>query len=85
MDSSLSSYGIPIGVYVAEVTEGFCAQEAGVQVQDIIIGLGEYEINSLNALTRALDKFKAGDTTKIVIWRAGVRMELEITLDEKPR
>lgn len=85
MDPSLSAYGIPIGLYVDEVIEGFCAKKAGVQAQDIILALGEYSINNLNALTRALDKFQPGDTTTITVWRAGIQLELTITLDEKPQ
>ena len=84
MDSSLSAYGIPIGVYVEEVIEGNCARKAGVQAKDIILKLGEYEIDSLSALSRAMDKFEPGDTTTITVWRSGVQLELEITLDEKP-
>jgi len=84
MDPSLSAYGIPIGAYVEEATEGFCAHKAGVQAKDIIIQLGEYKVDSLNALTRALDKFNSGDTTTITVWRSGTQLELKITLDEKP-
>ena len=84
MDPSLSAYGIPIGAYVEEATEGFCAHKAGIQSKDIILKLGQYEIDSLSALTRALDKFNAGDTTTITVWRSGAQLELEITLDEKP-
>lgn len=84
MDPALANYGIPIGAHVEEVVEGYCAKKAGVKAQDIIIGLGDYEVDSLNALTRALDKFNAGDKTTIKVWRSGVQMEFEITLDEKP-
>ena len=85
MDPSLSAYGIPVGVYVEEATECFCAQKAGVKAKDIIVKLGEHEIDGLTALTRALDKFNPGDKTKITVWRAGTQVELDITLDEKPR
>jgi len=84
MDPSLVNYGIPLGAYVEEATEGYCAKEAGVQSKDIIVALGDYEVDSLNGLTRALDNFNPGDTTTITVWRSGVELELEITLDEKP-
>jgi len=86
MDPSVSeAYGLPMGAYVAAVTKGYCAEEAGVLAKDVIIGLGEYEVTSLNALTSALQNFKAGDSTTITVWRAGTELELPITLDEKPQ
>ena len=86
LDHEVSDYlGIPYGVYVAEVTKGSCAEKAGVQPKDLIIGLGDKDITSLNQLTRALMDFHGGDTTTITVWRSGLEVELQITLDEKPR
>ena len=79
-----SIYRLPLGAYVQEVTPGYCAEKAGVQAEDIIIGLGGHEVNSVSDLTRALRKFKAGDTTTITVFRSGAEVDLTITLDEKP-
>ena len=79
-----SIYRLPLGAYVQEVTPGYCAEKAGVQAEDIIIGLGEYEVSSVSDLTRALRKFNAGDTTTITVFRSGAEVKLSITLDEKP-
>ena len=85
MDKETATYyGFPVGVYIQEVTPGYCAEEAGLKAKDIIVELGGYEVNSLTDLTRALRKFKAGDTTEIVVFRSGARVTLPITLDEKP-
>ncbi len=86
MDRDVAQYyGLPYGAYVSGVTDGFCAKEAGVKEKDIIVALGEYTVTSMNSLTRALQNFKAGDVTTITVWRGGMEIELEITLDEKPR
>ena len=77
-------YRLPMGAYVQEVTPGYCAEKAGLLAGDIIIGLGEYEVKNISTLTRALRKFKAGDTTVITVFRSGAEVELTITLDEKP-
>ena len=77
-------YGLPLGAYVAGTTEGYCAQKAGVQEKDIIVAIGEYQVSGLNSLSRALQNFSAGDTTTITVWRSGLLLELDITLDEKP-
>jgi len=71
-------------VYVAQVVEGNCAQIAGVREKDIITALGGHKITGLNDLTRALQKFKAGDSTTITVWRGGLELVLDIVLDEKP-
>ena len=84
VESSAQSYGLPAGVYVEEVTPGYCAEKAGLQAQDIIIGLGEYEVDSMSALTRALRRYEAGTTTTITVYRSGQELTMEITLDEKP-
>lgn len=78
-------YGMPVGAYVQEVVEGYAAARAGVQVKDIIVAIGDIEVETVSDLTRALRKFEAGDTTTITIFRAGREMTLDITLDEKPR
>ena len=85
MDKQTASYyGLPVGVYIQEVTPGYCAEKAGLQAKDIIVKLGDYEIGSLTDLTRALRNFKAGDSTTITVYRGGAEKVLSITLDEKP-
>lgn len=78
-------YGMPTGAYVNSVEENGAAARAGVQPKDIIIGLGDTEISNRTELTRALRRFKAGDTTTITVIRSGERVTMDITLDEKPR
>lgn len=82
--STADLYSLPTGSLVDSVVEGSCAEKAGVQVKDIIISLGSYEVASNTDLTRALRKFDAGDTTTITVYRSGQEIDLTITLDEKP-
>ena len=77
-------YKLPTGARVEEVTPGYCAEKAGLKAGDIIIGLGGHEVENVTDLTRALRKFKSGDTTEIVVFRSGAEVKLTITLDEKP-
>ena len=86
MDSSTASiYSLPVGSWVQSVVEGSSAEKAGVQPQDIIIGVGGYPVTGNNSLTTALRKFSAGDTTTITVFRAGQELELSITFDERPQ
>lgn len=85
MDATQANmYNMPMGSYVSSVDEGGAAEKAGVRAKDIITALGEYEVESNSDLTRALRKFKAGDTTTIKVYRSGQTLTLSITLAEKP-
>ena len=75
-------YGMPIGAYVASVDEGSCAEKAGIQTGDIITQLGDSVVESYNDLKSAIKQFSAGDTTELVLYRAGESMTLTITFDE---
>lgn len=82
---SAQVYGLPAGASVREVVPGYAAHRAGLQVQDIIVNLGGYDVESMSDLSRALRRFEAGDTTTITVYRFGREVNLSITLDEKPR
>ena len=85
MDSTAANYyGLPMGAYVQEATEGFAAAKAGVQAKDIIVALGDIAVTNVNSLTRALRNFAAGDQTTITVFRSGREIKLNITLDAKP-
>lgn len=81
----LDAFGFPKGVYVDDVEPGYCAAKAGIRAKDMIIAIGEYKVDSMSGLSRALQKFKPGDKTTITVWRAGAELKLDITLDAKPR
>ena len=81
----IQNYGFPAGAYVVEVVEGLSAYRAGIQVKDIIVNVGGYDVTSVNSLSRVLRKFEAGDTTTVTVFRSGAEVHLEITFDEKPQ
>ena len=83
--TTASMYSLPTGSYVQSVNEGSSAEKAGVLPKDIIIAIGDMEVDSNAKLTMALRRFSAGDTTTITVFRAGDRLELPITFDEKPQ
>ncbi len=82
--SVAETYNLPKGAYVEDVTFGACAQKAGVQAKDIIMELGGYKVESLNDLSRALRNLEPGQTVTMIVWRSGMKVVLEITLDQKP-
>ena len=76
-------YGLPMGAYVTEVNAGGAAEKAGVQARDIIVGIGDDPVTSLNELTRVLEQYSGGENTTITVWRAGREVTLNITLDAR--
>ena len=85
VDSYGVGYGLPAGAFIEEIVEGTAADKAGLQVWDIIVNLGGHEVTCVNDLLLALRKMDAGETTTVTVYRAGQQLNMNITLDEKPR
>ncbi len=77
-------YGTVAGVYFQGVEEGSAAEKAGLQVGDIIVGLGDMEISTASDLVSAKNAYRPGDTTEIRVYRSGEYLTLTITFDEEP-
>jgi len=71
-----------VGVYIRGVVEDSAADNAGLEIGDIIIRLGGEEVTSMEILRFALRDHRAGDTTSITVWRQGESIDLTITFDE---
>jgi len=75
-------YGWVEGAYVRSVAQDSAAEKAGLMVGDIIVALGDAEVDSMESLVFALRRHKAGDTLMLTVWRSGSEIELPITFDE---
>ena len=82
--TTASTYGLPTGPMIQSVEAGGCAEKAGLQQGDIIIGFNGSEVSSYTDLVAALNKCKAGDTATIKVFRSGAEVDASITLDERP-
>lgn len=84
VSSEAQRYGISAGAAVLYVADGSCTQEAGLQVNDIIIAIDDTAIDSSSALTAALSSnYKAGDTVTLTVIRNQEQVQLSVTLDEQ--
>lgn len=68
------------GVFVAEITEGGAAQEAGMHVEDIIIALNDRKVNSVEQLQEQLAKYRPDDILKVSVKRNGIVKHFDLKL-----
>lgn len=80
--SAAQYYNMVEGAMVQSVTEGSCAEEAGLQTGDIITAVGETEISSKDELVSAIRKYHAGDTAQLTVFRSQEYITLSVTFDE---
>ena len=74
-------YGLPQGVYVAEVANGGGAEAAGIQKGDVIVEFDGEEITSMDDLQSRLEYYAAGTTVTITIMRQNGSEYTEYTMD----
>ena len=66
------------GMRVDGVSEGKPAQAAGLQKGDVVLQLGDSTIVDMMGYMRALSVFKKGDSTQVVVERAGLKIAAKI-------
>ena len=76
-------FGWPAGLLVQSVNPGSCAEAAGLKQNDIITALDDTEVSSIEALRAAKNRYKAGQTAQLTVFRAGEKLTLSITFDEQ--
>ena len=86
LDAQLATdYGLPVGPRVESVTEGSCADKAGIRQGDFILSVSGRETESTSELLAALLRHKAGETVELELFRAGAELTVSVTLDERPQ
>jgi len=78
-------YNLPAGAYIEVVMEGYAAEEAGLQLGDIVTKVDDTVVDSKEALTSSLRSYSAGDSAKLTVYRNGQYLEFTVSFDEKPR
>ncbi|MCR5155642.1 MAG: trypsin-like peptidase domain-containing protein [Butyrivibrio sp.] len=76
-----AGYGIPQGVYVAEVSRGGGAEAAGIAKGDVITEFDGMEITSMDDLQTRLQYYAAGTTVQIKVMRQNGIEYVESTYD----
>jgi serine protease Do len=72
------------GAVIMRLEAGSPADQAGLQLHDVIVRLGEEEITSAAELIKKLWQHRVGERIKVVFWRGDREMETIIALGERP-
>ena len=86
IDSSQAAmqYGVSsTGTYVAEVTQGSGAANAGIQVGDRIVSVDGNAVTTSEDVRSAITEKNVGDTVSIQVERDGQMVTLDVTLGEQ--
>ena len=81
--SAAQYYGLVEGAIVASVSEGRCAEKAGLPESDIIVACDDKPITSRNDMVAAKKDYRAGDSAVLKVYRGGEYLELTIVFDEE--
>ncbi len=78
---TIPDYGAAaVGVRLAGVSSGSPAALAGLHEGDVIVRLGDKEIQNIEDLADALQAHKSGDQVSVVVLRAGAPLTVKATL-----
>jgi len=79
-------YGLSVdsGVLVAEVVPRGPADRVGLGKSDIIVGLNDAPIRSVEELQREVQRKKVGDTVKLVFVRGSRKLTADLVLEKTP-
>jgi serine protease Do len=72
------------GVIVSDVTPGGPADQAGIKVQDIIVRVDDVRTPNLPMFGQRLYMHGTGDHVKVEVLRGASRMQLDVSLGERP-
>ncbi|MGE3572647.1 MAG: S1C family serine protease [Dehalococcoidia bacterium] len=71
------------GAFIAAVTPGGAADQAGIQAGDVIMQVGDTVINEDTPFLNALMEYNHGDTAKVVLNRNGRIIEVEVRFAQR--
>lgn len=73
------------GIVLGNIVAGLSAEKAGLKTGDVLISVDGTPVGTPQNVVQALRLKTGGETTKLVVFRAGKREELTITMVERPK
>jgi serine protease Do len=71
------------GIYVSGLSENGSAEQAGIELGDVITKIEEIEVNNVSELQEQVSKYRPGDKIKVSLVRSGKEMILPVILKNK--
>ena len=78
----MQSYGLPQGASIQSTEPGSPAEKAGLLRYDIVTQVNDEQIEDHAELKKIVSESAPGDVLRLVIWRNGQVIELELTVGE---
>ena len=75
-----NSYYVIDGVLITGIFEGSSAERAGLEVNDIIVGIDDEKISSYADLSKALDSKSVGDEVTVTVVRNDKELKFQVVL-----
>jgi serine protease Do len=86
--NTAATYGYELtidkGVYLLQIAKGGPADKAGLREGDVILKIGDTEVNSVADLRGAVDEQAVGNTVSVTILRKGNQQTVNVLLEEMP-
>jgi len=83
-DEASDLYELPVGVLVRYIYDNSPAKKAGLKEMDVIIGVDDQKVNTMDDLTSYIDTFEPGDKIELKIIRdSSQKITLTVTLGDK--
>ena len=76
-------YGVPAGAAIQELTEGGPAEEAGLQVGDVITAVDGNAISGSKDLKTAVGEADVGQELTLTVYRQGQILDVKLTVGEQ--
>jgi serine protease Do len=71
------------GIYVSGLTENGSAEQAGIELGDVITKVEDIEVKNVSELQEQIGKYRPGDKIKVSIVRSGKESSLSVILKNK--
>lgn len=85
VSAEIQDYGIPGGAAIKQIVEDSPAEQAGLQINDIVTAIDGNSISGSNELAKAISSSSAGDILKMSVYRNGEVIEIQVTVGEQKR
>ena len=74
--------GVPAGALVKSVVPDGPAAKAGVQTDDVIVGVNDEAVSDAANLPVMMGDFKVGNSITLDVWRSGEKLTLTLVVGD---